>query len=91
MTYLRLQHMFFTSKRYDDHMFRENSPQVVFLTIITGESMFATSHGFFPHPKRKLIWMGNGTPAFSGKSRLVKYYSIWPELLEKWIILLVFW
>ena len=24
---------------------------------------------------------GNGTPAISGKSRLVKYYSIWPDLL----------
>ena len=22
---------------------------------------------------------GNGTPKISGKSRLVKYYSIWPE------------
>ena len=24
---------------------------------------------------------GNGTPAISGKSRLVKYYSIWPDPL----------
>ena len=23
---------------------------------------------------------GNGTPASSGKSRLVKYYSIWPDV-----------
>ena len=23
---------------------------------------------------------GNGTPKISGKSRLVKYYSIWPDI-----------
>ena len=38
----------------------------------------ATSHGFLsPHDS------GSGlegkSPAISGKSRLVKYYSIWPE------------
>ena len=28
----------------------------------------------------RLVRKGNGTPAISGKSRLGKYYSIWPDI-----------
>ena len=30
-----------------------------------------------PHPK---WWFSKGNPLISGKSRLVKYYSIWPDI-----------
>ena len=42
-------------------------------------------------PQNVANWKGNGTPAISEKSRLVKYCSIWPDgdvLDEKKIILL---
>ena len=32
-----------------------------------------------PHPK---WWFSKGNPLISGKSRLVKYYSIWPEMVD---------
>ena len=35
-------------------------------------------------PKKVAVWKGNGTPAISGKSRLVKYYSIWPDGYKLW-------
>ena len=31
-----------------------------------------------PHPK---WWFSTGNPLISGKSRLVKYYSIWPDTI----------
>ena len=31
------------------------------------------------NPPKWWFSKGNGTPAISGKSRLVKYYSIWPD------------
>ena len=31
-------------------------------------------------PPKVVCWKGNGTRAISGKSRLVKYYSIWPDM-----------
>ena len=37
-----------------------------------------------PHSK------GNGTPAISGKSRLVKYYSIWPDAWHVAVFFLFF-
>ena len=33
----------------------------------------------FPQ-KVAFVWKGNGTPKISGKSRLVKYYFIWPDM-----------
>ena len=32
-------------------------------------------------PKGSVLVSGNGTPKISGKSRLVKYYSIWPDCI----------
>ena len=41
-------------------------------------------------PNGGLFSKGNGTPAVSGKSMLVKYYFIWPEslgtLTEIWMV-----
>ena len=42
--------------------------------------IIATSHDL--GPQKVAFWKGNGTPAIWGKSRLMKYYSIWPE---KWL------
>ena len=51
--------------------------------------IIATSHRSLT-PKR---WLrkGNGTPAMSGTSRLVKYYSIWPESFPRSGIVVWFW
>ena len=46
--------------------------------------------------KTNRVWLGppnfgsvlegsHGTPSISGKSRLVKYYSIWPDVMTGWI------
>ena len=35
--------------------------------------------GCFGPPKRVAVWKGNGTPAISQKSGLVKDYFIWPD------------
>ena len=43
--------------------------------IISGQ-IIATSHDL--GPQKVAFWKGNGT-LISGKSRLVKYYSIWPD------------
>ena len=32
-------------------------------------------------PQKVAFWKGNGSP-YSGNSRLVKYYSIWPDYFQ---------
>ena len=39
-------------------------------------------HDRFPTKKMVFFCKGYGTPAISGKSRLVKYYFIWPLKLD---------
>ena len=41
--------------------------------------IIATSHGCFWAPEKVVVWKGN--QLISGKSRFVKYSSIWPD---KW-------
>ena len=43
--------------------------------------IIATTHDL--RPQKVAFWKGNGTP-FQGKSRLVKYYSIWPDPNLSW-------
>ena len=45
------------------------------------------SHGPFT-PKGGVL--EGKSPAISGKSRLVKYYSIWPDLARFWVQVTVF-
>ena len=47
-------------------------------SLLSGQ-IIATSHDRFP-PKGSFL--EGKSPAISGKPRLVKYYSIWPELSE---------
>ena len=47
---------------------------------IQSGQIIATSHDRFPPNGGDC--KGNGTPAISGKSRLVKYYFIWPDSMH---------
>ena len=53
-------------------------PALHFFWHQTGQ--ISSRHDRFP-PISVAFWKGNGTPKISGKSRLVKYYSIWPDKL----------
>ena len=44
-------------------------------SIISGQILAGPSHHL--DPQNVAFW--KGIPKFSGKSRLVKYYSIWPD------------
>ena len=44
------------------------------LGIIKSGQIIATSHDL--GPQKVAFWKGNGTPAISGKSSLVKYYNL---------------
>ena len=42
-------------------------------------------HGPTKKTQNAAFWKGNGTPAISGKSRLVKYYFIWRDGWMFWL------
>ena len=71
----------------------ESNPGVLFYAddTLRNNKERPISHDRFPPPNggglvREIH--GNGTPAISGKSRLVKYYSIWPDSTLRGVI---FW